>query len=138
MLEAARGRVKGVRWDQLDLGSPEAVAAWTAAHGRADLVSAWFVLVHFDRVERFFAGATALVAPGGRLVMNTIPQPSAPELRAQGKPIVIEAWDHTAEEAVALGQDAGFTLTGREDFHDQGQLVSTLLEWTLTARHRGE
>jgi ubiquinone/menaquinone biosynthesis C-methylase UbiE len=131
MVEAARGRVKGVLWEVLDIGSPAAVAAWKSAHGPADLVSAWFVLVHFDRVERFFAGASGLMVPGSRLVMNTIPQPTAPPLRAQGKPIVIEAWDHGADEVVAAGQDAGLRLTDREDFHQGTEVISTLLEWIL-------
>jgi len=130
MIGAARGRVKGVLWDVLDLADPGAVARWTDAHGRVDLVSAFFVVVHFDQVSDFFGGVTSLLAPGGRLVMNTIPQPSAPELWASGKPIVIEAWDHDADEVITEGQSAGLTLVGRRDFHDREQLVSTLLEWT--------
>jgi ubiquinone/menaquinone biosynthesis C-methylase UbiE len=131
MVEAARGRVKEIRWEVLDLGSPAEVSTWRLAHGPADLVSAWFVLVHFDRVERFFAGALGLMAPGSRLVMNTIPQPKAPQLRAQGKPIVIEAWDHGAEEVVARGGEAGLRLTGRQDFRQGTEVISTLLEWVL-------
>lgn len=133
MLEAARGRVKGLNWDTLDLGNPGAVAAWRQAHGAVDLLSAYFLLVHFDRVEKFFAGCAALMAPGGRLVMNTIRQPSAPELRAMGKPIVIEAWDHRPEEVLALGRDAGFELVSRQDFEEKGEVVSTLLDWQLSS-----
>lgn len=132
MLEAGRGRIKGVRWDRLNLADPVAVAAWKRAYGPVDLLSAFFLLVHFDRVEKFFAGAADLMADGGRLVMNTIPQPSAPELRAQGKPIVIEAWDHGVEEVIQRGRDAGFQLVHQQDFEDQGQVISTLLEWDLS------
>jgi len=130
MVEAARGRIKGVRWQVVDVGNLEAVAAWTQAHGPADLVSAFFLVVHFDRPERFFQCMAALLAPGGRLVMNTIPQPKAPELRASGKPVVIEAWDHTADEMVVCGHEAGFQLTHRQDFTEANEVISTLLEWT--------
>lgn len=129
MIEAARGRVKGVRWDVLDLADPVAVARWTEAHGRVDLVSAFFVVVHFDQSSDFFTGVTSLLAPGGRLVMNTIPQPSAPELRASGKPIVIEAWDHRAEDVIKAGLAAGLGLVESRDFHDRGEVISTLLDW---------
>lgn len=132
MIEAARGRVKGVRWDVVDVGDPEAVARWRGAHGAVDLVSAFFLVVHFDRPERFFACMAGLLSPAGRLVMNTIPQPSAPELRASGKPVVIEAWDHGADEMVACGEEAGFVLERRQDFTEANQLVSTLLEWKLS------
>jgi ubiquinone/menaquinone biosynthesis C-methylase UbiE len=129
MLEAARARVKGPRWHQLDLGSPSQTADWSKQFGPADVVSAFFVLVHFARVEPFFAAMRTLLAPGGRLVMNTLPQPEPPELQASGKPIVIEAWDHRAEDVIAGGEAAGLTLLSREDFFEKGDLVSTLLEW---------
>jgi len=129
MLEAARARVPGVLWHLLDLASLGACREWNRRFGHADLLSAFFVLVHFDRIEPFFEGAAALLSPGGKLVMNTLPQPSPPELSASGKPIVIEAWDHRAEDVLAAGERAGFTLERREDFHERGQLVSTLLEW---------
>jgi hypothetical protein len=75
----------------------------------------------------------ALMAPGGRLVMNTIPQPKAPELRASGKPVMIEAFDHTSEEMVFCGEEAGFELTRPpQDFTEANQLISTLLEWRLS------
>lgn len=129
MIQAARGRIKGARWDVLDFGTPEKVDAWTAVNGRADLVSAFFVVVHFDRPERFFACMAALAADGGRLVMNTIPQPKVPELWASGKPIAIEAWDHTPEEVIFCGEEAGFVLNRRQDFTFQNEVISTLLEW---------
>jgi len=131
MIEAARGRIKGPRWQVADLANPVAVEAWRRASGPADLVSAFFLLVHFDRPERFFAAMAGLLARGGRLVMNTIPQPQAPEIRAQGKPVVIEAWDHGADEVIGCGLKAGFGLVGREDFSEKDEVVSTLLEWTL-------
>jgi len=130
MIEAARGRVKGPRYTVLDLSSGPALTAWTADHGAVDLVAAFFLLVHFDRPERFFACMDLLLAPGGRLILNTIPQPSAPELRAQGKPIVIEAWDHTAEEVAFCGAEAGFVLDHQQDYFEAGKLISTLMEWT--------
>jgi len=129
MIEAGRGRVKGVKWEVTDVGNLEAVAAWSKANGPADLVSAFFLVVHFDRPERFFRCMAGLLAPGGRLVMNTIPQPKAPELRASGKPVMIEAFDHTAEEMIFCGQEAGFELLNKEDFTEANQLISTLLEW---------
>jgi len=132
MIEAARGRVKGVKWEVTDVGNLEAVKAWRQAHGPADLVSAYFLVVHFDRPERFFRCMAGLLAPGGRLVMNTIPQPKAPELRASGKPVMIEAFDHTAEEMIFCGEEAGFTLTRpAQDYTEANQLISTLLEWRL-------
>jgi len=131
MIEAARGRVKGVKWQVADVGNLEAVAAWRQAHGPADLVSAYFLVVHFDRPERFFKCMAGLLTPGGRLVMNTIPQPKAPELRASGKPVMIEAFDHTAEEMIFCGEEAGFTLERRQDYTEANQLISTLLEWRL-------
>ena len=72
-------------------------------------------------------------SPGGKLVMNTIRQPSAPELRASGKPVMIEAWDHTAEEMAAAGEDGGFTLDRSQDFTFQNEVISTLQEWTLAS-----
>lgn len=129
MLEAARGRVKGPAWHVLNLASAEQTGAWANQHGAADIVSAFFVLVHFDRPKIFFTAMTTLLAPGGRLVMNTFPQPSAPELKASGKPIVIAAWDHDAEDVIAAGETAGLTLLNREDFFEKDALVSTLLEW---------
>jgi len=132
MIEVARGRVKGVNWSVIDVGNPDAVAAWRIQNGAADLVSAFFLVVHFDRPERFFRCMKGLLAPGGRLVMNTIPQPKAPELRASGKPVVIEAFDHTAEEMVYCGEEAGFELVRPpQDFTEANQLISTLLEWRL-------
>jgi len=133
MLEAGRGRVKGVEWGLLDIAQPAAVEAWRRAHGPADLVSAFFVLVHVARPEAFFAGAAGLLAPGGRLVANTIPQPSAPELRASGKPIVIEAFDHGADEVAAAALAAGFRQRSRRDYEDRGEVISTLFEWDLSA-----
>ena len=129
MLEAARGRITGPRWHVLDLASPDAVASWSNQFGPADLISAFFVVVHFEKLKTFFTAVQALLAEGGRLVMNTIPQPSAPQLRAGGKPLVIASWDHTAEEVITAGETAGFTLERQEDFHDKDELVSTLLEW---------
>jgi len=129
MIEVARGRIKGPRWLVVDLGDGVAIERWRQEFGPADLVSAFFVLVHFDRPERFFTSMQALLAPGGRLVMNTIRQPQAPELRAQGKPVTIEAWDHGAEEVIAYGEEAGFELLRREDFTEKEEVVSTLLEW---------
>lgn len=130
MIQAARGRIKGARWDVLDFGTPDKVNAWTKVNGRADLVSAFFVVVHFDRPERFFRCMDALLSPGGKLVMNTIPQPKVPELWASGKPITIEAFDHTADEMVFCGEEAGFTLDRRQEFTFQEEIISTLLEWT--------
>jgi ubiquinone/menaquinone biosynthesis C-methylase UbiE len=129
MIEAGRGRVKGVKWEVIDVGNLEAIAAWSKANGPADLVSAFFLVVHFDRPERFFKCMAGLLSPGGRLVMNTIPQPKAPELRASGKPVMIEAFDHTAEEMIFCGKEAGFELLNKEDFTEANQLISTLLEW---------
>jgi SAM-dependent methyltransferase len=129
MIEAARGRIKGARWDVLDIGSAEAVTTWRTAHGPADLVSAFFLLVHFDQAVRFFEAVAGFLAPGGRLVMNTIRQPSAPEIRAQGKPVVIEAWDYRPEEVIDAGRAAGFTLLDQQDFTEKGEVISTLLEW---------
>jgi len=131
MIAAARGRIQGVRWDVLDGADAAAMDRWRQTHGAADLVSAFFVLVHFSRPEVFFENLIRLMAPGGRLVMNSIPQPKAPELRAQGKPIVIEAWDHGTEEVMGAAEAVGFTLERRQDFTDRGELVSTLLEWKL-------
>lgn len=133
MVSAARGRIKGVHWDVFDFGTPDKVKAWTALNGGADLVSAFFVLVHFDRPERFFASMAALLTPGGKLLLNTIPQPKVPELWASGKPIAIEAWDHSPEEVIFCGEEAGFVLDRRQDFTFQDEVVSTLLEWTLPA-----
>lgn len=129
MLEAARARIRGPQWHELDLASLAKTAEWSGRHGPADLVSAFFVLVHFDDPELFFVSMNALLAPGGRLVMNTLPQPEAPELKASGKPIVIEAWDHRAEDVITAGEASGLTLLNREDFFEKGELVSTLLEW---------
>jgi len=129
MIEAARGRVKGPQWQILDVGDLAAVDGWRQAHGPADLVSAFFLLVHFDRPERFFASMTGLMTAGSRLVMNTIRQPSAPEIRAQGKPVVIEAWDHKSDEVVGYGEAAGFALLRKQDFTEKDEVVSTLLEW---------
>jgi SAM-dependent methyltransferase len=137
MIEAARGRIKGLQWDRLDLSDLGAVAAWRKEHGAVDLLSAYFLLVHFDSVAAFFAGCASLMAADGRLVMNTIRQPSAPELRAMGKPIVIEAWDYRPEEVIAGGQEAGFTLVARQDFEEKGEVVSTLLEWVLSTPDHG-
>lgn len=130
MIQAARGRIKGAHWDVLDFGTPDKVNAWTKVHGRADLVSAFFVVVHFDRPERFFRCMDALLSPGGKLIMNTIPQPKVPELWASGKPITIEAFDHGADEMVFCGEEAGFALDRRQDFTFQEEVISTLLEWT--------
>jgi ubiquinone/menaquinone biosynthesis C-methylase UbiE len=129
MLEVARGRIAGPSWHLLDLELLQSASDWSLHHGPAGLVSAFFVLVHFERPEVFFENIGALLRTGGKLVMNTLPQPSAPELRAGGKPLVIEAWDHKAEDVVEAGETAGFALERREDFHENGQLVSTLLEW---------
>ena len=130
MISAARGRIKGAQWDVLDFGTPDKTTAWTKVNGKADLVSAFFVVVHFDRPERFFKCMAALLSPGGKLIMNTIPQPKVPELWASVKPITIEAWDHTPDEMVFCGEEAGFTLDRRQDFTFQNEVVSTLLEWT--------
>ncbi len=138
MIEAARGRVKGVKWEVLDVGNLEAVARWRATNGPADLVSAFFLVVHFDRPERFFRCMAGLLSPGGKLVMNTIPQPKAPELRASGKPVMIEAFDHTAEEMIFCGEEAGFALERRQDYTEANQLISTLLEWNLPPSTRAE
>ena len=132
MLAAARARVAGAVWHLLDLGSRGEAQDWTSRFGPAGLVSAFFVLVHFERPAVFFENCSVLLEPGGRLIMNTLPQPRAPELRAGGKPIVIEAWDHRAEDVVAAGETAGFLLERREDFHERDELVSTLLEWRKT------
>ena len=129
MIEAARGRIKGPKWGLLDLGVPAEVKAWREANGPADLVSAFFLLVHFDQPDQFFAGVAGLSAPGTRLVLNTIPQPSAPELRASGKPIMIEAWDHTVEEVSEAGRLAGFELTASQDYTEKEEVISTLMEW---------
>jgi ubiquinone/menaquinone biosynthesis C-methylase UbiE len=130
MIEAARGRIKGPRWQILDLGDGSAVESWRRNHGPADLVSAFFLLVHFDRPESFFTSMKGLM-DHGRLVMNTIRQPKAPEIWAQGKPVTIEAWDHTAEDVIAGGQEAGFVLVDRQDFIEKDEVVSTLLEWEI-------
>lgn len=130
MIEAARGRIKGMQWAVLDVSDPAAVLAWRQAHGPADLVSAFFLLVHFDQAARFFDAMAGLLAPGGRLIMNTIRQPSAPELRAQGKPVVIEAWDYRPEEVLEAAEAAGFEVTHRQDFEEAGQVISTLMEMT--------
>lgn len=130
MITAARRRIEGVQWDVLDGADASALGQWRETHGAADLVSAFFVLVHFPRPEVFFGNLAALLAPGGRLVMNTLPQPKAPELRAQGKPIVIEAWDHRTEEVVNRGEAAGFVLDRQKEFQENSEEVSTLLEWS--------
>lgn len=129
MIEVARGRIKGPRWLVLDLEDLAAVEAWRNEHGPADLVSAFFLLVHFDQAERFFTAMVSLMKAGSRLVMNTIRQPTAPELWAQGKPVVIEAWDYAAEDVIRYGSEAGLTLLRSQDFTEKEEIVATLLEW---------
>ena len=42
------------------------------------------------------------------------------------------AFDHTAEEMIFCGEEAGFTLTRpAQDYTEANQLISTLLEWRL-------
>jgi ubiquinone/menaquinone biosynthesis C-methylase UbiE len=129
MIEAARGRIHGPRWQVLDLSDRNSVASWRKDQGPAHLVSAFFLLVHFPQPVFFFETLSGLTLKGGRLLMNSIPQPSAPTLRAQGKPVVIEAWDHQTDGVIAAGEQAGFVLLTRRDFHEGGELVSSLLEW---------
>jgi ubiquinone/menaquinone biosynthesis C-methylase UbiE len=129
MIEAARHRVKGPRWQVLDLGHPEEVASWRETAGPAHLVTAFFVLVHISQPRHFFEALSGFTLEGGRLLMNTIPQPTAPRLNAQGKPIVIEAWDHDPDDVIVDGEAVGYRLLSRRDFRDADEVVSTFLEW---------
>lgn len=132
MIRAARARIDGVHWDRLDLANRQACQNWAQSRGLCDVISAFFVMVHFDSIDIFFDAIRPLLAPGGYLVVNSIPQPQAPELRVGGKPITIEAWDHRIEDVLERAQDQGFNLVSRRDYFEKNQLTSVLLTWKAT------
>ena len=129
MLDLARRRLGRVPLGLLDAMSTPACESWSHQNGPAQVVSAWFLLVHIANLSDFFEAANALVSPGGILIANSIPQPSAPELRAHGKPMVIEAWDHKANEVAKTAAHAGWIEQRKQDFFEAGQLVSSLFVW---------
>ena len=133
MLEQARKRLKHVQLELVDLQDAAGLRQWSGKHGGAHLVSALFVLVHFSKPQDFFAAADSLVAPGGCLLINTIPQKHPPVLNAAGKSIVIDAWHHPIDTVLEAAHWAGFSLLRRQAFVEKDELVSTLLEFEKSA-----
>lgn len=132
MVAQARKRVPGAHFSVVDLGSLAAVRSWTGENGRADLVSSFFVLVHFSLPADYFKAMAELCAPGGSLVMNTIPQKSPPVLQAGGRKFTIKAYDHGEAEVEKAALEGGFKKKEKAVLSEDGQWVSTVYLWQRT------
>ncbi|NNM67939.1 MAG: class I SAM-dependent methyltransferase [Spirochaetales bacterium] len=129
MLRLAAKRLPQAQFARVDLGDPAACRRWAGGHRPADLITAFFVLVHFPQIKAFFDAVNELSAAKARLIMNTIPQKSPPELNVHGHRFQIRAWHHEAQDVVATGEAQGWRLVRSQEIHEGNQLVSTLLWW---------
>ena len=114
----------------LDVESPQDRAAWVKKNGRSDLVSAFFLLVHVRDMRVFFEGMTDLLAPGGLLLMNSIPQKKPPVLHAGVKKFTIRAHHHNPDRVREAGRDAGLHLEREQQVIEDDQVISTVFWWS--------
>ena len=127
MVKLASAKVRSASVGLLDLEDENARAAWVRQRGRADLLSAFFVLVHIDREDDFFAAMRHLLAPKGILLMNTIPQRKPPVLVAGTKKFTILSHSHRLEAVREAGYEAGFDLVREHPVVEEDELISTVV-----------
>ena len=78
------------------------------------LVTSFFVLVHIDQPIDFCRAIKGVLAPGGRIIFNNIPQRDALVLEAGGQKFRIE-YNHHEDEAVAAALvESGLTLVSSQ------------------------
>ncbi len=131
MLARAAKRVAGAQFDRLDLTNVDACRRWVERRTRVNILTAFFVLVHFSRPEVFFDSLGSLVQPGGEVLMNSIPQREAPILKAGTRRFQIQAYHHDPDRIQDYGLAAGWQLVRRQDLVEDTQLVSTLFWWRI-------
>jgi ubiquinone/menaquinone biosynthesis C-methylase UbiE len=129
MLRQAAKRLPQAQFARVDLGELAECQRWAGSHKPAGLITAFFVLVHFPRIQTYFDAMDAFSAPGTRLIMNNIPQKSPPDLTAKGHRFQIRAWHHEAQDVANAGETHGWKLVRRQDLYEENELISTLLWW---------
>ncbi|MEI8093446.1 MAG: class I SAM-dependent methyltransferase [Spirochaetales bacterium] len=134
MVKLAAQKVHTATVGPLDVEDEDERTAWVAQHGRADLLSAFFLLVHIDREADFFEAMTQLLAPKGILLMNTIPQRKPPVLVAGTKKFTILSHHHNLDAVREAGYDAGLDLIREHTIEEDFQVVSTVFWWQSRAQ----
>jgi len=129
MVKLASAKTHSATLGVLDVEDQQAREAWVQQRGRADLLSAFFLLVHIDREEDFFVAMRHLLAPKGILLMNTIPQRKPPVLVAGTKKFTILSHSHRLEAVREAGYDAGFDLVREHPVVEEDELISTVFWW---------
>jgi 2-polyprenyl-3-methyl-5-hydroxy-6-metoxy-1,4-benzoquinol methylase len=129
MVKLAAGKAHTATVGVLDVEDEDARAAWIKAHGKSDLLSAFFLLVHIDRESDFFEAMKHLLAPKGFLIMNTINQRKPPVLQAGTKKFTILSHSHRLDVVREAGWDAGLDLVREQSIEEDNQVISTVFWW---------
>ncbi len=78
--------------------------------GGFDMACAFFLLVHIKRPDDFFSVMNHVLAPGGRLLFNNIPQRKGMKLSDGKGEFVIEYHDHNDSEVTGSLEACGFRV----------------------------
>jgi ubiquinone/menaquinone biosynthesis C-methylase UbiE len=81
--------------------------------GGFDLACAFFLLVHIKKPADFFAVMNHVLAPGGHLVFNNIPQRRGMKLSDGKGEFIIEYHDHSDDEISESMETCGFRVLER-------------------------
>ncbi len=94
-----------------------------------DLIYAFFLIVHIDRLDPFFNEVLHILKPGGFLILNNIPQHNSPILKAGEEKIVIESSYHSDRQVISSAETAGFFLESAFEEIQKETKVSTVFSF---------
>ena len=97
--------------------------------GSFDVCLALFLMIHIEYPEPFFAEIFRVLKPGGRLLLNNIPQHSPPVLESSGEKFVIHSCYHPDREVLSAAAEHGFELETEERSVQKDAHVSTVFVW---------
>jgi ubiquinone/menaquinone biosynthesis C-methylase UbiE len=95
-----------------------------------DILLAFFLIVHIDKLDHFFQESFRILKPGGHLLLNNIPQHTAPILQAGEEKIIIDSSYHSDKEVYQLAEEAGFFLKASHEEIQRENKVSTVMLFT--------
>lgn len=98
-----------------------------APAGGFSLVTAFFVLVHLSDTRDFFKPLVPALAPGGLLLVNSIPQKEGFMVGKGKDAFMIDYHDHDGDEVAEALLDSGFEIVERQDGPWSSLILARLL-----------
>ena len=123
MLKIVEGKLSGVKTFQA------AMDQLPFEDESFDIVTAAFVIVHLETLQKSFEEVYRILKPGGFFVVTNVNQKKPPKLKTKdGERIVIKSKYHRPEAVIEALEDCFFAIEKEEFVNEEGAWVNQIIK----------